>query len=74
MVNWKHTNIVSAHISCLGANGVIRQRRSVGLLAQGDLILTSVWHCIGKFHVVIDRLVDLFIESSKHCLAPLRAM
>lgn len=56
-----HTDVVSAHIACLGAKCEVGYRSAVGELAGCDLVLAAVWHFVGKFHVVVNCLIDLYI-------------
>jgi hypothetical protein len=60
------TNVISAHVSCLRAESIVGKRRTVCCFAEGNLILASVAHLVGKFHVVVDCLVNLF-SACKLC-------
>lgn len=53
------TDVVAAHVGGLGADGMVDQGRPVCLLAGGDLVLASVGHGVGEFHVVVHGFVDL---------------
>lgn len=55
----QHTNIVTAHVSGLGANCQVRQGSAVGGLAAENLVLAAIGHGVGKLHVVVNRFVDL---------------
>lgn len=54
-----HTHIVAAHVGCLCAESVVRQRGAVGSLAGCDQILATIGHGVGELHVVVDSLVHL---------------
>lgn len=51
-------DVIATHVRRLSADSVIRQRRAVGLLAQGDLVLAAIGHTVGELHVVVHGLVD----------------
>lgn len=53
------TNIITAHITCLGTDSIVDHRGSVRQLAVSNLILASVGHGVGEFHVVVHGFVDL---------------
>lgn len=55
-----HTDVVPAHIGCLGAKCEVGYRGAVCEFARCDLILAAVWHFVGEFHVVVNCLVDLY--------------
>lgn len=57
-------NIVSAHVGSFRAKGIVTQGSPVRLLAQTNLILTSIGHGIGEFHIIVHSLVDLYKKNS----------
>ena len=55
-------DVIPTHVGRLGTDSIVRQRRAVGLFAQGDLVLAAVGHVVGEFHVVVHGVVDLFVS------------
>lgn len=58
-----HTDVVPTHVGCLSTKCEVGYRGAVCKLAGSDLVLATVWHFIGKFHVVVNCLVDLYSLS-----------
>ena len=53
-------DVVTTHVLCLGADRLIGKRRSVGLVAELDLLQTAIMHVQGELHIVVDCVVYRF--------------
>ena len=53
-------NVVTTHVLCLSADRLIGKRRSVGLVAELDLLQTAIMHVQSELHIVVDCIVDRF--------------
>src|SRR5437588_7533730 len=57
MVIVRTFNVVTTHVLCLSTDRLIGKRRSVGFVAELDLLQTALMHVQSELHIVVDCVV-----------------